>query len=105
MFPGRAILLPLRLFLFLFWASFALASPLLAQEPITIRVGGAYAGWGIPDRNSTSPFDRAKRAIFDAFSRKYPNIKLERYSSLSIQGPAAESGILMAYAGGTAPDV
>ena len=72
---------------------------------MTIRVGGAYAGWGIPDRNSTSPFERAKRAIFDAFTKKYPHIKLERRSSLSIQGPAAESGILMAYAGGTAPDV
>ncbi|GAB4452680.1 MAG: hypothetical protein OHK0029_04050 [Armatimonadaceae bacterium] len=72
---------------------------------MTIKVGGAYPSWGIPDRNSTAPFDRAKRAIFDAFSRKHPHIRLERYSSLSIQGPAAESGILMAYAGGTAPDV
>lgn len=86
-----------------------------AQEPkpasnndgatVTIRVGGAYSGWGIPDRNATAPFERAKRSIFDAFTKKHPNIKLERYSSLSIQGPAAESGILMAYAGGTAPDV
>jgi multiple sugar transport system permease protein len=83
-------------------------SPAFAQSvdnPVTIRVGGAYPSWGIPDRNSTAPFDRAKREIFDAFSRKYPHIRLERYSSLSIQGPAAESGILMAYAGGTAPDV
>jgi ABC-type sugar transport system permease subunit/ABC-type glycerol-3-phosphate transport system substrate-binding protein len=74
-------------------------------QPVTIRVGGAYAGWGIPDRNATSPSDRARRAVFDAFSRKYPYIKLERYSSIAIQGPAAESGILMAYAGGTAPDI
>lgn len=70
-----------------------------------IRVGGANPAWGIPDRNATSAWDRARRAVFDAFSRKYPHIKLQRYSSLRIQGPAAESGILMAYAGGTAPDV
>ena len=82
-----------------------LSGSVWAQEPVTIRVGGAYAGWGIPDRNSTAPADRAKRAVFDAFSRAHPEIRLERYSSLSIQGPAAESGILMAYAGGTAPDV
>jgi multiple sugar transport system permease protein len=73
--------------------------------PVTLRVGGANAGWGIPDRNATAPSERARRAVFDAFSRKYPNIKLERYSSLSVQGPSAESGILMAFAGGTAPDI
>lgn len=72
---------------------------------VTIRIGGASPSWGIPDRNSTSPSERARRAVFDAFSRKYPNIKLERYSSLSIQGPAAEAGLLMAFGGGTAPDV
>lgn len=75
------------------------------SEPVTIKVGGANPAWGIPDRNATSPAERARRSVFDAFSRKHPEIKLERYSSLRIQGPAAESGIIMAYAGGTAPDV
>ncbi len=74
-------------------------------EDVTIKIGGAFSGWGIPDPNATSPNERAKRAVFEAFSRKHPHIKLERYSSISIQGPAAESGILMAFAGGTAPDV
>ena len=72
---------------------------------VTIVVGGANPRWGIPDRNATSPSERARRTVFDAFSRKYPHIKLARYSSLALQGPAAESGILMAYAGGAAPDV
>jgi ABC-type glycerol-3-phosphate transport system substrate-binding protein len=97
-----------RAFLFLVLIS-VLAAPSLraqtAEDPVTIRVGGSYPSWGIPDRNSTAPADRAKRAVFDAFTKKYPHIQLERYSSLSIQGPASESGILMAYAGGTAPDV
>ena len=76
-----------------------------SAQTITLRVGGAHPAWGIPDRNATSPMERARRVIFDVFSHKNPDIKLERYSSLSIQGPAAESGLLMAYAGGTAPDI
>ena len=43
--------------------------------------------------------------VFDTFTKKHPEIRLQRYTSLRIQGPAAESGILMAYAGGSAPDV
>lgn len=102
-----------RLLLFLFlpavfllfvapWTARAQNTP---AQTVTIRVGGANPAWGIPDRNATSPSERARRSVFDAFSRKYPHIKLERYSSLALQGPAAESGLLMAYAGGTAPDV
>lgn len=72
---------------------------------VTITVGGANPAWGIPDRNATSPAERARRSVFDQFSRDHPEIKLERYASLRMQGPTAESGILMAYAGGTAPDV
>ncbi len=72
---------------------------------VAVRVGGANPAWGIPDRNATSPWERARRAVFDAFSKKHPHIKLVRASGLRIQGPAAESGILLAYAGGTAPDV
>jgi ABC-type sugar transport system permease subunit/ABC-type glycerol-3-phosphate transport system substrate-binding protein len=88
------------LFLGLFWLV-----PARAQEPIVLRVGGAYPSWGIPDPNATSPLERAKRRVFEAFTKKHPEIKLERFTALSIQGPAAESGILMAFAGGTAPDI
>jgi multiple sugar transport system permease protein len=76
-----------------------------AAAPVEIKVGGANPAWGIPDRNATSPFERARRSVFDAFTREHPHIRLTRYTSLRIQGPASESGILMAYAGGTAPDV
>lgn len=77
----------------------------LAQTPVEIVVGGANPAWGIPDRNATSSFERARRRVFDEFSRAHPDITLKRYSSLRLQGPAAESGIIMAYAGGAAPDV
>lgn len=73
--------------------------------PITLTVGGAYSGWGIPDPNASAPFERAKRAVFEAFTRKFPHIRLQRFTALNIQGPAAESGILMAFAGGAAPDI
>lgn len=76
-----------------------------SAEPIVLKVGGAYAGWGIPDPNDTSAFGRARRAVFEEFARRHPEIRLERFTALSIQGPAAESGILMAFAGGTAPDI
>ncbi|MBC8104346.1 MAG: extracellular solute-binding protein [Cytophagales bacterium] len=72
---------------------------------MTLRVGGAYAGWGIPDKNATSASDRARRTVYDEFQKTHPDIRLERYSALAIQGPASESGILMAFAGGTAPDI
>ncbi|HVK03765.1 MAG TPA: extracellular solute-binding protein [Armatimonadaceae bacterium] len=72
---------------------------------MSITVGGANPAWGIPAPNATSPAERARRVVFDNFSKKHPDIRLQRYSSLRIQGPAAESGILLAFAGGSAPDV
>ncbi len=94
----------LRVAILLFLGFFWLV-PAWAQETITLRVGGAYSSWGIPDPNATSPLERAKRRVFEAFTKKHPEIKLERFTALSIQGPAAESGILMAFAGGSAPDI
>ncbi len=83
----------------------AVLSPPDAATPITVVVGGANPAWGIPSPNSTSPGERARRVVFDTFRKQHPEIRLQRYASLQIQGPAAESGILMAYAGGSAPDV
>src|ERR1700709_1480897 len=76
-----------------------------AAAPIVITVGGANPAWGIPSPNPTSAAERARRVVFDVFSHRHPQIRLQRYTSLRIQGVAAESGILMAYAGGTAPDI
>ncbi len=89
---------------------FLAGGPARAQEMapgnvVEVKVGGANPAWGIPDRNATAPFERARRRVFDEFSRTHPHIRLVRYTSLRIQGPASESGILLAYAGGTAPDV
>lgn len=70
-----------------------------ADAPITVRV------WGIPRNSDGGPFSRANRAIVDAFEKKFPNIRLEAATGLEVQGPASESGMLMAIAGGMAPDV
>ena len=73
-------------------------------SPVTLRVGGA-GGFKLPDKNATDPKSRADRAIVDAFERAHPNIRLESAQGLQIQGQAAESNLLLAFAGGSAPDV
>jgi len=84
----------------------AFAVPLLAQEsaPLILRVGGA-GGFKLPDKNATDPNARANRAIVDAFEKTHPGIRLESAQGLQIGGPGAESNLLLAFAGGTAPDV
>jgi multiple sugar transport system permease protein len=83
-------------------------SPTFGQGPspgaVTLRVGGA-GGFKLPDKNETAPRYRADRAIVEAFEHKYPYIHLESAQGLQISGPAAESSLLMQFAGGTAPDV
>lgn len=71
---------------------------------VTLRVGGA-GGFKLPDKNATDPQGRANRAIVDAFERAHPDIQLQSAQGLQIQGQAAESNLLLAFAGGTAPDV
>ncbi len=78
--------------------------PALAAGPVVLRVGGA-GGFRLPDKNATDPRSRADRAIVDAFEREHPDIRLESAQGLEISGPAAESNLLLEFAGGTAPDV
>ncbi len=73
------------------------------SDVVTLRLwGGDY---GIPAKDSTDPWRRAQRQVFEAFAKSHPNINIVSSSGLQVQGPAAESGLLMAMAGGTAPDV
>ncbi len=83
-----------------------LTAPLNAQAsaPLILKVGGA-GGFKLPDKNATDPNSRANRAIVDAFEKSHPGIRLESAQGLQIGGPAAESNLLLAFAGGTAPDV
>src|SRR3569833_2147004 len=86
------------------------AAVLLGSRPtastaaaITLRVGGA-GGFKLPDKNATSPQDRANRAIVEAFENLHPDIRLQSSQGLQLQGPAAESNLLLQFAGGTGPD-
>jgi multiple sugar transport system permease protein len=71
---------------------------------VTVRVGGSL-DFTIPDKNAPDPKTRADRAVIDAFEREHPNIRLVNANGLQIKGPAGESNLLMAFAGGNAPDV
>ncbi|HEY3332152.1 MAG TPA: extracellular solute-binding protein [Capsulimonadaceae bacterium] len=83
-----------------------LAAPVLsrASDLLTVRVGGA-SSWTIPDKNAADPKSRADRAVIEAFEKLHPDIRLVNSNGLQIQGPAAESNLLLQFAGGSAPDV
>ncbi|MDI6827038.1 MAG: sugar ABC transporter substrate-binding protein, partial [Armatimonadota bacterium] len=72
-------------------------------DVVELRLWGG--DWGIPPKDATDPWRRANRAVFERFQELHPNIKIISASGLQVQGRAAESGLLMAMAGGTAPDV
>ncbi|MHB0997881.1 MAG: extracellular solute-binding protein [Armatimonadota bacterium] len=74
-----------------------------SSDDVTLRLWGGT--WGIPPKDATDPWRRSQRAVFERFQELHPNIKIVSASGLEIQGPASESGLLMAMAGGTAPDV
>jgi ABC-type sugar transport system permease subunit/ABC-type glycerol-3-phosphate transport system substrate-binding protein len=74
-----------------------------STEIVTLHLWGGI--WGIPPKDATDPWRRAQRAVFERFSELHPNIKIVSANGLQVQGPASESGLLMAMAGGTAPDV
>jgi len=78
--------------------------PARAQQPVTVRIWGT-GGFGLPRKDATDPFNRANRAVVEAFEHKFPRIRLEVVSGLEISGPANESGLTLAMAGGMSPDV
>lgn len=79
------------------------AAPRKTDDVVTLKLWGG--DWGIPPKDATDPWRRANRAVFERFQELHPNIHIVSSSGLQVQGSAAESGFLMAMAGGTAPDV
>ena len=73
-------------------------------NPVTVRLWGS-GGFAIGRKDQTDPFSIANRAVIEAFEHKHPEIRLEQISGIDIQGPASESGLFLAMAGGLAPDV
>lgn len=59
----------------------------------------------LPDPKATEPRAKADLAVFQAFRKKYPHIEVSSFSGITIPGIEDESKIMLAVAGGTAPDV
>lgn len=92
------------LFAALFVLALGMPSAYAQSGSIVLRVGGS-GNFKLPDKNDTAPDQRANRAIVEAFERLHPNIRLVSAQGLQLQGPAAESNLLLQFAGGTGPDV
>lgn len=81
-----------------------LLAALAGAEPVTIRMM-AGPGQGIPPRETTNPREMTRRAIFDEFHARNPDLRVVNAGGLELIGDRAESGFLMSMAGDTAPDV
>lgn len=76
----------------------------VAQAPVQIRMM-AGAGYGIPPKEATSTTAQVRRAVFDAFHRANPNIRVVNAGGLTLAGDFADNSFLMSMAGGDGPDV
>ncbi|MBO5680176.1 MAG: extracellular solute-binding protein, partial [Lentisphaeria bacterium] len=59
----------------------------------------------VPDPRLTSPRNKAEQAVFQAFLKKHPEVEVSAFSGITIANIQAESEIMLAIAGGNAPDV
>jgi len=62
----------------------------------------------VADWYSPMPYtleEQARNYSFEKYMKKHPNIKIEPFSQLRVEGAAAKSGKLMSVAGGTPPDI
>ncbi|OQA83854.1 MAG: L-arabinose transport system permease protein AraP [Lentisphaerae bacterium ADurb.Bin242] len=59
----------------------------------------------LPDPESTTPDTRVRLKMLEAFKKQYPEIELSQFSGISIQNIGMESRLMLAIAGGAAPDV
>jgi ABC-type sugar transport system permease subunit/ABC-type glycerol-3-phosphate transport system substrate-binding protein len=89
--------------LLLLLALFVCASA-FAEEPVLIRMMGGPS-YGMPPKEDTNPRSQARRAVFEEFHRKNPDIRVVNAGGLELSGERAESMFLMGMAGDTAPDI
>jgi len=61
--------------------------------------------WELPDTRSRTPGVLAEWGVIEAFRKKYPNIELESFSGISIEGVESSARVLMAIAARLGPDV
>ena len=78
---------------------FLAAIPAPAENRTILKV------FELPDPRRTDAWGKAELAVLDAFKRRHPHIELRQFSGITIEGMAMDSRVLMAVAGGVAPDV
>ena len=61
--------------------------------------------FSLPDPKKTDVFTKADREVIKAFKDKNPDIDLRSYTGVEIENMSMDSKILLAIAGGVAPDV
>ncbi len=83
---------------------FAVAWVVSAWSQTQIRMM-AGAGYGIPPKEATSTTAQVRRAVFDAFHRENPDIRVVNAGGLALSGDFADNAFLMSMAGGEGPDV
>lgn len=77
---------------------------LRAQEPVQIRMM-AGQGYGIPPKEAVTTTAMIRRAVFEEFHRKNPDVRVVNAGGLSLEGPQADNMFLMSMAGDRAPDI
>lgn len=86
-----------------FVALVALAASLAPAE-LQIRMMGG-AAYGIPPKEATTTNVQVRRAVFEAFHRANPDVRVVNAGGLALTGDFADNAFLMAMAGGEGPDV
>ncbi|MGI8923477.1 MAG: extracellular solute-binding protein [Fimbriimonadales bacterium] len=75
-----------------------------ADDVTTVRMI-AHSSWGIPPKDAADPGSIARRAIFDEFHRKNPDIRVVNAAGLQVAGNQPDAPFLMSMASDTSPDV
>lgn len=65
----------------------------------------AGSGYGIPPKESTVTTALVRRAVFEAFHRQNPHIRVVNAGGLDLEGPQADNMFLMSMAGSQSPDI
>lgn len=81
-----------------------LLTSLAPAQEVTIRMMGGQA-YGIPPKEATATTTVIRRAVFDEFHRKNPDIRIVNAGGLQLVGDQADNMFLMSMAGDRAPDI
>ena len=82
----------------------ACASLLRAENEVTIKMMGG-AAYGIPQKEGGSTTSTIRRAVFDEFIARNPDVRVINAGGLNLVGDDADNMFLMSMAGDDSPNV